>query len=214
MEGMAESIMKQFSLLFLLFILPVLYNGCKPSYTKEQKAYIASIEKLRADKNKEMQFEDGSPFRRDSSLAFEPLKYFDVDPVFVFKSKLHWYSTQDTVETQGTKGDKRKVVKIGYVLFPFESKTYKINIYKGVSKTGVTYFTIWFTDKTTGDETYGVGRYIDFELNPNPDFDYTIDFNLAYNPYCSYSKLYSCSMPTKEDYIDVAIKAGEKKFHH
>jgi uncharacterized protein len=206
--------MKNTITIALFCILPVLFSACKPNYTKEQKAYSASVEKQRADKNKEMQFEEGSPFKRDSSIKFEPLKYFDVDPAFVFKSKLHLYSTQDTVETQGTKGDKRKVVKIGYVLFPFDGKSYTINVYKGVSRTGVTYHTIWFTDKTTGDETYGVGRYIDFERNSNPDFVYTIDFNMAYNPYCSYSALYSCSMPTKEDYIDVAIKAGEKKFHH
>ena len=32
------------------------------------------------------------------------------------------------------------------------------------------YYSIWFTDKTTGNETYHVGRYLDFELNPDPEF--------------------------------------------
>ncbi|MGE5437699.1 MAG: DUF1684 domain-containing protein [Syntrophothermus sp.] len=40
---------------------------------------------------------------------------------------------------------------------------------------------------------------------------YTIDFNLAYNPYCAYSLDYSCAIPTKEDNINLAIEAGEKK---
>ncbi|MGE5401501.1 MAG: DUF1684 domain-containing protein, partial [Ignavibacteriales bacterium] len=66
---------------------------------------------------------------------------------------------------------------------------------------------------TTNDETYGVGRYLDFEKNENPDYVYTIDFNLAYNPYCAYSPNYSCAIPTKDDYVDLAIRAGEKKFH-
>jgi len=206
--------MKLYIKIFLISLIPVLFFSCKPNYTREQKTYIASVEKQRADKNLEMQNDTGSPFKRDSSIKFEPLKYYDVDPAFVFKSKLFLYANQDTVVTQGTKGDVRKVVKIGFVNFRHDGKTYKINVYHGVSRTGISYHTIWFTDKTTGDETYGVGRYIDFELHKNPDFVYTIDFNLAYNPYCSYSALYSCSMPTKEDYIDLAIKAGEKKFHH
>ena len=75
------------------------------------------------------------------------------------------------------------------------------------------YYSIWFTDKTTGEVTYGVGRYIDFEIHPDKDFNYTVDFNLAYNPYCAYSPEYSCAIPTKEDYIDLAIEAGEKNFH-
>jgi uncharacterized protein (DUF1684 family) len=75
------------------------------------------------------------------------------------------------------------------------------------------YYSIWFTDKTTNEESYGVGRYVDFELNMNSDFIYTVDFNYAYNPYCAYSSEYSCAIPTKEDYLDIAIEAGEKKFH-
>ncbi|MCL4278406.1 MAG: DUF1684 domain-containing protein, partial [Ignavibacteriaceae bacterium] len=81
------------------------------------------------------------------------------------------------------------------------------------SRTGEPYYSIWFTDKTTGKETYGVGRYLDFELNENPDFIYTIDFNKAYNPYCAYSAMFTCPIPRKEDYIDMSIEAGEKNFH-
>lgn len=89
-----------------------------------------------------------------------------------------------------------------------------MNVYKGNSRSGAEYYSLWFTDKTTGEETYGVGRYLDFELNPDKDFLYTIDFNLAYSPYCSYSPKYSCAVPTKDDYLDIAVKAGEKKFHN
>jgi uncharacterized protein (DUF1684 family) len=86
-------------------------------------------------------------------------------------------------------------------------------VYKGFSKSNDVYFSIWFTDLTTGEESYGVGRYLDFELNSDKDFIYTIDFNLAYNPYCAYSSEYTCAIPTKEDYVDSEIEAGEKKYH-
>ena len=42
---------------------------------------------------------------------------------------------------------------------------------------------------------------------------YTLDFNLAYNPYCAYSSAYGCAIPRKEDWLDLAITAGEKKWH-
>ncbi|MBI5727352.1 MAG: DUF1684 domain-containing protein, partial [Ignavibacteriales bacterium] len=141
------------------------------------------------------------------------LKYFNVDPSFVFKSKLFRYERQDTVITFGTKGEERKVVRIGNLEFVKDSKQYLINVYKGVTKSGELYYSMWFTDKTTGTESYGVGRYLDFEINPDAEFVYTFDFNLAYSPYCSYSSIYSCAIPTKEDYLDLEITAGEKKFH-
>ncbi len=145
--------------------------------------------------------------------VFHPLKYYDVDPDFVFQSKLYEYPKKDTITISGTKGEKRKTVRFGYVKFNYQNKDYKINVYKAELKDSEVYYSIWFTDKTTGKETYGVGRYIDFELNPDKNYVYTIDFNLAYNPYCSYSAIYSCAMPTKEDHIDLAIEAGEKNFH-
>ena len=73
---------------------------------------------------------------------------------------------------------------------------------------------MWFTDKTTNKESYGVGRYLRMEVFDDPDYIYEVDFNLAYNPYCAYSVDFSCAVPTKDDYIDLAITAGEKTFKH
>jgi uncharacterized protein (DUF1684 family) len=187
--------------------------SCNKNYTPEQRIYISRIEQLREAKNISFKNDEDSPFNHKSRIHFEPLKYYDIDPSFVFKSKLFPYPIKDTIKVFGTKGEERKAVRFGYVTFNYDKKDYKINVYKGSTKTGQEYYSIWFTDQTTGEETYGVGRYLDFEYNLNPDFIYTIDFNLAYNPYCSYSPEYSCAIPLKEDHIDLAIKAGEKKFH-
>jgi uncharacterized protein len=74
------------------------------------------------------------------------------------------------------------------------------------------YLFVPFTDATTGDETYGSGRYIEFYTQ---DIEYNklqLDFNKAYNPYCAYSAGYKCPIPPKENSLPVAIKAGEKNF--
>src|ERR1017187_4834718 len=197
----------------IIILLAMVACSCTKNYTHKQKIYIVSIEKERQSKDSSFKNDQDSPFNHKSKIHFEPLKYYDVDPSFVFQSKLYQFSVKDTIKVFGTKGEERKAVRFGYVTFNYDKKDYKINVYKGSTKTGQEYFSIWFTDKTTGDETYGVGRYLDFEYNPNPDFIYTIDFNLAYNPYCSYSPEYSCAIPLKEDHIDLTIKAGEKRFH-
>jgi hypothetical protein len=187
--------------------------GEKTPESKETKEYIQSILKGRAEKDSSMQFSPHSPFNRDTTVSFHPLRYFKPNPDFVFKSNLYTYDKPDTVKIGGTKGESRTVIDIGYVKLNKDDKVYKVNIYEGFSRTGEPYYSIWFTDKTTGKETYGVGRYLDFELNPDPNFVYTIDFNKAYNPYCAYSYLYSCPIPREEDYIDMSIEAGEKNFY-
>ena len=95
----------------------------------------------------------------------------------------------------------------------YKETKFDLNVYETIYQDTLKYYSIWFTDKTTNNETYGVGRYINIDRDENPDHIYKIDFNMAYNPYCAYTSSYSCAIPTKEDHIAVAIKAGEKKFH-
>lgn len=206
---------KSFSLLVIFLITIILAGGCNEDNAddSEMKTYIDELIKERKEKDYSMQFEKTSPFNVDTSVTFNPLKYYEPNPDFIFKSKLFIYESKDTVTILGTKGEKRPSILIGYLGLNYKNKIYKINVYKGFSRTGEEYYSIWFTDQTTGKDTYGVGRYLDFVLNDDADFVYTIDFNKAYNPYCAYSALYTCPIPREEDYIDLEIEAGEKNFH-
>ncbi|MFA3781757.1 DUF1684 domain-containing protein [Melioribacteraceae bacterium 4301-Me] len=196
-------------LILTLLVLP----SCGKNYSPEQKAYIEKIEKERRSKNEFMKNDPASPFNYKMKIKFHDLNYYDVNPDFVFKSKLYEYSHKDTIIIYGTKGEPRKMVKFGYVKINFKNKPINVNVYEGKTNSGLTYYSIWFTDLTTNKETYGVGRYLDFEKVDDPNYIYTIDFNLAYNPYCAYNPNYSCAIPTKDDFIPIEIKAGEKKFH-
>ncbi|HSP87061.1 MAG TPA: DUF1684 domain-containing protein [Ignavibacteriaceae bacterium] len=207
--------MKLSKILTPVFLLPAFFLliSCGKNYSPEEKKYIEDVEKIRNENNDYMKNDPNSPFNAKSKVHFEPLKYYEPDPEFKFQSKLYEFDKKDTVIIFGTKGEERKAVRYGYVKLNYKNDDFKVNVYEGTSRSGEKYFSIWFTDKTTGEENYGVGRYIDFELNTDKEFLYTIDFNLAYNPYCAYSSDYSCAIPTKEDYIDLAIEAGEKNFH-
>lgn len=204
-----------YGLAVILFLTLLLTEACKENRTDdpEIKVHIESIIKERKEKDYSMQFDKASPFIVDTSITFEPLNYYEPNPDFIFKSKLFIYEVQDTITILGTKGEKRPSILIGYLGLNYEGNIYKLNVYKSFGRTGTEYYSIWFTDKTTGNETYGVGRYLEFELNDDLDFIYTIDFNRAYNPYCAYSALFTCPIPREEDYIDIEIEAGEKNFH-
>jgi len=125
----------------------------------------------------------------------------------------------------GTKGEERRQLRYGYFTVRVPGSNglpvvLKIDVYKFTPYDKKRYemyrdaLSVWFTDETTGKETYDVGRYIDVgNEQPSADFDYTIDFNKAYNPYCAYSNLFSCAVPRKQDHLDVALRVGEMKYH-
>ena len=199
--------------ILIIVALAFLISSCGKNYTPEQKAYIKKIEEERKLKDEQMKTDPNSPFNRPKKVEFHPLKYFPVNPDFVFKSKLFEYPRKDTITIYGTKGEQRKAVRFGYLNINYKGKTYRLNVYKSFGKNGQEYYSIWFTDETTNKESYGVGRYLEFEKSKDPDFVYTIDFNRAFNPYCAYSPAYSCAIPSKEDHLNFAVRAGEKKFH-
>ncbi|MCB0730636.1 MAG: DUF1684 domain-containing protein [Ignavibacteriae bacterium] len=202
----------QIMLIPIMLIITLILWNCGKNASDTNK-YNSAVEQQRQEINDWMKNDPNSPFNYKGKVDFHSLNYFEPNPEFIFTSKLTEYITKDTVVIFGTKGEERKAVRYGYLILKKEGNEYKLSVYETVNPDFTKYYSIWFTDKTTNNSTYGVGRYLPFELSSDKDFNYTIDFNFAYNPYCAYSADYSCAIPTKEDYIDLAIEAGEKKFH-
>jgi hypothetical protein len=158
-----------------------------------------------------------SPFNGDTSAHFSAIKWYPPTLEYYFRSKLNRYPHPETVIVLGTKGEERRQVKFGYFTFSFGERTFRLNAYKDAgaeTPSRSRNLAVWFTDSTTNRETYGVGRYLDVgDEHDDADYVYTLDFNNAYNPYCAYSSRYSCAIPRQEDRLDLAIRAGELKYH-
>ncbi len=72
------------------------------------------------------------------------------------------------------------------------------------------YFLV-IADETTGLDTYGAGRFM--YASPDSTGRIILDFNKAYNPPCAFNPFATCPMPPRENFLDVAIEAGEKSVH-
>jgi uncharacterized protein (DUF1684 family) len=66
-----------------------------------------------------------------------------------------------------------------------------------------------FLDLTSGTETYGAGRYLDLDPDPE-DGTYVLDFNLAYHPSCVYDPRFSCPITPAENRLPLRVEAGER----
>ncbi len=70
-----------------------------------------------------------------------------------------------------------------------------------------------FGDETSGDQTYGGGRFLEI-APPDKKGNYYLDFNKAYNPPCAFSEFATCPLPPKENILDIGVMAGEKNIPH
>lgn len=137
-----------------------------------------------------------------------------------YKLNCQFVKSTDTslviMKTSGKTIPQKDFIRYGKLLFTIHDTTLQLTVYQSqslqLSPKYKDYLFIPFTDITTGDATYGSGRYIDILTTDISNNIAVIDFNKAYNPYCAYSSGYNCPIPPRENYLSVAIKAGEKAF--
>ncbi len=173
--------------------------------------YIDEITHHRNDKDIAFTEAD-SPLTDEQRETFVWLNYYPPNPRFKVKALFLKDSVQTEFEMQ-TSTDRLPVYRnYGKLYFYIDSVRCVLTAYQNVALTEKEeykdYLFIPYRDLTTGKETYGAGRYLDFRI-PNSDST-IIDFNLAYNPLCAYNHKYSCPITPVENTLTVKIEAGEK----
>ncbi len=106
--------------------------------------------------------------------------------------------------------------KYGRLDFIIDGKECLLYVYQGKdlmqTEQYKDYLFVPFTDVTTGNESYGSGRYLEFYKRDIENDKLQLDFNKAYNPYCAYATGFKCPIPPRENRLSVPIKAGEMNF--
>jgi uncharacterized protein (DUF1684 family) len=204
--------MKKWYLLALLFSINLLFLNCKQGYSPQQQLLINLIEISRLEKDSLFKHADWSPLLNEEKERFSGLKYFPIDLSLRFEGPFTLYQSALPDTIIGTKGDLRPAIRYAYFSFDYQNEAHQLDLYKILRDDPEydKYLFLGFTDETTGDETYPTGRYID--ITEKPENHYIIDFNLAYNPYCAYNPRYTCAIPSEENRLPFAIRAGERIF--
>ena len=133
--------------------------------------------------------------------AFKGFEQFNLNPELIFEGQFTYYKESKSEIVKSEVDGKRSTNFIGKVTFNYNGKTHDLDVGEGG-------FTM-VSDETTGNETYGGGRYIYLDL-PETDDLATLDFNYLYNPPCAYSKFTTCLYPPRQNVLPFKILAGEK----
>ena len=155
-----------------------------------------------------------TPLTDEGLEIFNGLDYFKIDSLYRVSSMLLRTPDEKIFEMQTSTDRLPEYLKYGSAEFTLNGKKLKLNVYQNVklvqNEEYKDYLIIPFRDSTSGETTYGGGRYIETEI-PKGDI-LIIDFNKAFNPYCAYNHKYSCPIPPLENTLEIAIKAGEKSY--
>ena len=163
------------------------------------------IKQFRFDKDISFREGNQSPLTSDQKRSFTGLNYFPENEALRMEVFLDRYAKSEIVEMTTSTGATREYSLVGEIVFTYQEVNCSLEVFEDDYG-----FFIPFKDLTAPDETYGGGRYLEPQ-EIRSDILY-VDFNLAYNPYCAYNDIWSCPLPPKNNFLSVAIDAGEKNF--
>jgi uncharacterized protein (DUF1684 family) len=162
---------------------------------------------LRREKDRFFGRSEDSPLSHEQRHGFKGLRYFPEDAAYRFEVTVEPEATRVVEEVETSDGSTNDLVRAGRVRFRVGDEEAALVGYEQ----GEGLF-IPFRDRTSGNETYGAGRYV--EAEPLGEGRYLLDFNRAYNPYCAYNDSWSCPLPPRENWLAVEIRAGELIYPH
>ena len=161
---------------------------------------------------------DSTILSKKQLKKFKGLKFYPIDMKFRVSATLKRTESEVPFKMELSSGLTREYVQYGLLNFVLEGTDFEIPIYQSTYyrdhpevEYGNSLF-LPFTDYTSGDGSYGGGRYIDFVLENIEEDRLIIDFNQAYNPYCAYATGYNCPIPPEANDLKIRIEAGVKDF--
>ncbi len=133
--------------------------------------------------------------------AFKGFNSYEAKSEFIIEGDFKYYKSKHTESVSSKLGINDNTDFIGKVEFAYNDKSYTLDVgSQGFTMVG---------DLTSGESTYGGGRYLYLDL-PKTDGKISLDFNYLYNPPCAFSEFTTCLFPPQQNQLPIEIKAGER----
>jgi len=149
----------------------------------------------------------------DHRPQFTALPYFPYDPAWRLRGRLE--PVKPIVLGAGHSGPgETPMRRFARVAFAVDGEQHALSAYWLEGYGGGVFLP--FRDGTSGNETYGGGRYL-LDTAKGADLggghDVMLDFNFAYHPSCVHSQRWSCPLAPTENHLAVPVRAGERLAH-
>ncbi len=153
-----------------------------------------------------------TPLKEDELKDFKGLNFYPYNEKFVVKATLERLKNQSTFKMPTSGKNQPNYKRYGILHFTINDQKFQLEIYQNLDlikmKGYKKHLFLPFIDETSGNETYGAGRYLDIEIPDGNEI--LLDFNKAYHPYCAYTIGYSCPITPDVNFLKTEILAGVK----
>ena len=155
-----------------------------------------------------------SPLSQTQRDTFRGLDYYPYDPDYRVFAEVDGDFKAEILETDIPGEGLFRYRRVGSLRISIHGHPIRLSIFWVMGYGGGLFLP--FRDATNGKSTYGGGRYL-LDTIKHADLGVddgrlVLDFNFAYNPSCAYHPRWHCPLAPVENWLEVPIQAGEKKF--
>lgn len=162
-------------------------------------------------RRKDAQFASGrGPIQGAALEQFTGLSYYPPAAQLILQLPLE-RGAGEQVTLQTSTGEPRQMQAFGTVALSIAGEEARLTLYAQPGQEAPATLFLPFRDAGSGTESYGAGRYLDapmFTRHGEPWV--SLDFNLAYHPYCAYGEGWTCPLPPAQNWLKMAVRAGER----
>jgi uncharacterized protein (DUF1684 family) len=173
---------------------------------------VSAAAQFRAARARLMREHPDSPIEPDARKGWDGPRWYPYDPAFRVHGVIDTTASRHTFEISLAADGMLRCTRVGCARFSIVGHEASLGMYWLEGYGGG----LWlpFSDATSGNETYGGGRYL-YDTIKGADLgiagtDIVLDFNFAYNPSCAYDERWSCPLSPPENRLPFAITAGER----
>src|SRR5437762_5556239 len=130
----------------------------------DEARWRTALEEARAEKDAYFR-EEFVPTMGVGGAAFQGLEFYPLDPALRVKARLE-PGDGATVRLATSTGTARNMTRFGRLVFTLAGVKHHLSAFRALSgSAGGDSLFVPFRDATTGQETYGAGRYLDLPLD-------------------------------------------------
>ena len=144
----------------------------------------------------------------EARRSFDGIDFFEPDPSWSIQARFEPYDPPLVIDMPSITGVDEKATVPGMIAFNVGDEEFRLEV---TGKPGDERYFVVFGDATSGQETYGGGRFVWIDVE-DEEGNITVDFNRAYNPPCVFSPYATCPLPTPSNRLPLRIEAGELNY--
>ncbi len=191
-----------------------MYVRVRRAQSGQQPEHAESCRQFRQARDALFRTHPQSALALEQKARFGGLAYYPYDPSLRLVVPVVPAEESEPLEMHLREDGVVRLQRLGRVHFTVAGQAVSLTLFWMLGYGGGVFLP--FRDASNADETYEGGRYL-LDTIKGADLGQEaggliLDFNYAYNPSCAYNPRWDCPLPPPENWLRVAIRAGEKHY--